>query len=328
VGDGVSSMEHRSSIGAGFSALGRGKTLILLLTAVTVVLSLLATAPLAPSLWNSFAGTLAGDHILKNDPTFAPTDVFDFLREKSAAVAGARAAANWAVLIVILQQILFAGGIVTVLGKAAPVTLPDFVAGVKRNSWHNLKCFLIFLLTGGVSLGLWFAATGGAQRKLFQNTAPGAPSAFAFRILMMVGALVLYAVFSVLHDFARAARRTEHTIGAFGAYGYARRMLAGRWLRALGIFLFWFLFGGVLLLVGIGIEWSAPAISVLAITLHILLQIAVLTIRPAIRIAAWGSYLAMYDRVEPTLAPPAVVVTTTPEPLYPPLLTLDEKPLV
>ncbi len=324
----MSPMEPRSSIGAGFSALGGAKALILLLTAVTVILSLLAAAPLLPSLWDSFAGTLAGDHILKNDPSFAPTDVFDFLREKSAAVAGARAAANWAVLIVILQQILFAGGIVSVLGKTAPVTLPDFVAGVRRNAWHNLKCFLIFLLTGGVSLGLWFAATGGAQKKFFQDTAPGAPSAFAFRILMVVGALVLYAVFSLLHDFARAARRSEYTIGAWNAYGYARRLLAGRWLRALGIFLFWFLFGGALLLLAIGIEWSAPAISALAIALHVLLQIAVLTIRPAIRIAAWGSYLAMYDRVEPTLAPPAVVVTTTTEPLYPPLLTLDEKPLV
>jgi hypothetical protein len=321
-------MEHRSSIGAGFSALSRGRALILLLTAVTVVLSLLAAAPLAPSLRDSFAGTLAGDHILKNHPYFAPTDVFDFLRKKSAAVAGARAAANWAVLIVILQQILFAGGIVSVLGKATPVTLPEFVAGVRRNAWHNLKCFLIFLVTAGISLGLWFAATRAVQKRFFEGVAPGAWSAFAFRVVIIVAALFLYAFFSLLHDFARAARRTEHTIGAFGAYGYARRMLAGRWLRALGIFLFWFLFGGALLLVGIGVEWSAPAVSALAIALHILLQIAVLTIRPAIRIAAWGSYLAMYDRVEPTLAPPAVVVTTPPEPLYPPLLTLDEKPLV
>jgi hypothetical protein len=321
-------MEHRSSIGAGFSALGRGKALILLLTAVTVVLSLLAAAPLAPALRDSFAGTLAGDHILKDHPSFAPTDVFDFLREKSAAVAGARAAANWAVLIVILQQILFAGGIVSVVGKAAPVTLPDFVAGVRRNAWHNLKCFLIFLVTAGISLGLWFAATRAVQKKVFEGVAPGAWSAFAFRIVIIVAALFLYAVFSLLHDFARAARRSEYTIGAFGAYGYARRMLAGRWLRALGIFLFWFLLGGALLLAGIGIEWSAPAISALAIALHIPLQIAVLTIRPAIRIAAWGSYLAMYDRVEPTLAPLAVIVTTPPEPLYPPLLTLDQKPLV
>ncbi len=321
-------MEHRSSIGAGFSALGRAKALILLLTAVTVVLSLLAAAPLLPSLRDSFAGTLAGDHILKNHPSFAPTDVFDFLREKSSAVAGARAAANWAALIGVLQQILFTGGIVSALGKAAPVTLPDFVAGVRRNAWHNVKCFVVFLAAAAVALGVWFAATHAFYRRFFENLPPGAGATLVFRAVIVLVALLLYAVFSLLHDFARAARRSEHTIGAWRAYGLARRMLAGRWLRALGIFLFWFLLGGALLLTGIALEWGAPAISAFAIALHILLQIAVLTIRPAVRIAAWGSYLAMYDRVEPTLAPPAVIVTTPPEPLYPPLLTLDEKPLI
>jgi hypothetical protein len=321
-------MERRSSIGAGFSALGRSKALVLILTAVTVVLSLLAAAPLLPSLWDSFAGTLAGDHVLMNDPSFAPTDVFDFLREKSAAVAGARAAADWAVLIVIFQQILFAGGIVAILGKSAPVTLPDFAAGVRRNAWHNVKCFLIFLLIAGATIGVWFAATHAVYKKFFEDLPPGAPSTFLFRVVVVLGALLLYAVFSLLHDFARAARRSEDSIGAWRAYGHARRMLAGRWPRALGIFLFWFLFGGALLLLAIGVEWSAPAISALAIALHILLQIAVLTIRPAIRIAAWGSYLALYDRVQPTLAPPAAAVTPPPDPLYPPPLTLDEKPLV
>jgi hypothetical protein len=324
----VSPRERRNIIGAGFAAAGRAKALVLLLTAFTVVLSVLAAAPLLPSLGDSLAGTLVGDHILKNHPTFAPTDVFDFLREKSAAVAGARSAANWAVLLVVLQQILFAGGIVSVLGKAAPVTLPDFVAGVRRNAWHNLKCFLIFLVTAGASLGLWFAATGAARRKLFENVAPGTPSAFAFGIFIFAGALLLYAVFSLLHDFARAARRSEHTIGAWRAYGYARRVLAGRWPRALAVFLFWFVFGGAFLLLAIGIEWSAPAISALAIALHILLQIAVLAIRPAVRIAAWGSYLALYDRVQPTLTPPAVVVTPPPAPLSPALLALDERPLI
>ena len=321
-------MERRSSIGAGFSALGRAKALVLILTAVTVVLSVLAAAPLLPSFRDSLAETLAGDHILKNDPSFAPTDVFDLLREKSAAVAGARSAANWAVLVVIFQQILFAGGIVSVLGKAAPETLPDFVAGVRKNAWHNIKCFLIFLLVAGTAIGVWFAATHAIYTRVFDPLPPGAWSMLFFRVAVVLGALLLYAAFSLLHDFARAARRSEHAIGAWGAYGYARRILAGRWPPALGIFLFWFLFGGALLLLAIGIEWSAPAISALAIALHILLQIAVLTIRPAIRIAAWGSYLALYDRVQPTLAPPAAAVTPPPEPLSSPPLTLDEKPLI
>jgi len=324
----VSPMESRSSLGAGFSALPRAKALVLILTAVTVVLSVLAAAPLLPSLRDSFAETLAGDHVLKNDPSFAPTDVFDFLREKSAAVAGARSAMNWAALIVIFQQILFAGGIVSVLGKADPVTLPDFVAGVRRNAWHNIKCFLIFLLIAGAAIGVWFAATHAISKRVFDPLPPGAWSMLFFRIVVVLGALLLYAIFSLLHDFARAARRSENAIGAWRAYGHARRILAGRWPRALGIFLFWFLFGGALLLLAIGVEWSAPAISAAAIALHIVLQVAVLTIRPVIRIAAWGSYLALYDRVQPLLAPPAAAAPPPPEPLTPTLLTLDEQPLV
>lgn len=321
-------IESRSGIGAGFSALGRAKALVVVMTAVTIVLSVLAAAPILPSFRDSFAGTLAGDHILKNHPTFAPTDVFDFLREKSAAVGGARAATNLAVLIAILQQILFAGGLVSVLGKATPVTLPGFVAGVRRNAWHNVKCFLIFLLFAGATIGIWFAAHHAIYKKFFESLPPGSSSTFLFRVAVILGALLLYAVFSLLHDFARAARRSEDTIGAWRAYGHALRTLSGRWPRALGIFLFWFLFGGALLILAIGVEWSAPAISALAIALHILLQIAVLTIRPAIRIATWGSYLALYDRVQPTLAPPAVVLAAPPEPLLPPSLTLDETPLV
>ncbi len=201
------------------------------------------------------------------------------------------------------------------LGKGAPVTLPDFVAGVRRNVWHNMKCFLIFLLLAGATIGVWFAAAHAISRKVFDALPPGASSTFLFRAVVALGALLLYAVFSLLHDFARAARRSGARIGAWRAYGHALRVLAGRWPRALGIFLFWFLFGGALLLLAIGVEWSAPAISAVAIALHILLQIAVLAIRPAIRIAAWGSYLALYDRVQPTLAPPAVVLTPPPESL-------------
>jgi hypothetical protein len=321
-------MERRSSIAGGFAALGRAKILVLLLTACTIVFSLLAAAPLLPSLRDSFAGTLAGDHILKNDPFFAPTDVFDFLREKSAAVSGARSAANLAILIVIFQQILFVGGIVSVLGKAAPVTVPDFAAGVRRNAWHNVKCFLIFLISAGATIGAWFAADHAVYKRFFENLPPGASATFVFRVATVLGALLLYAVSSLLHDFARAARRSESAIGAWRAYGQARRMLAGRWTRALGVFLFWFLFGGALLLLAVGIEWSAPAVSALAIALHMLLQIAVLTIRPAIRIAVWGSYLTMYDRVQPTLDLSAAVVTPPPEPLSSPALSLDEQPLV
>lgn len=298
---------RRSSLGAGFAALSSGRLLVLLLTGVTVVLAILAAAPLGPSLRESFGGTLAGDHVLKNHPSFAPTDVFDFLREKAPAVAGAGAAARWAALIGLLQQILFAGGIVAVLGRSVPISLPDFVAGVRRNAWHNIKCFLIFLLGAGAVLGAWFAATHAVWKKAFEDLPPGSVSSTIFRAAVVVVALSLYAVFSLLHDFARAARRDDFSIGAWRAYGRARRTLSGRWARALGIFFFWLLFGGAVLLLGIALEWTAPAVAAVAIALHVVIQIGVLALRSALRIAAWGSYLAFYDVVEPVAALPVAL---------------------
>lgn len=298
---------RRSSLGAGFAALSSGRLLVLLLTGVTVVLAILAAAPLGPSLRESFGGTLAGDHVLKNHPSFAPTDVFDFLREKAPAVAGAGAAARWAALIGLLQQILFAGGIVAVLGRSVPISLPDFVAGVRRNAWHNIKCFLIFLLGAGAVLGAWFAATHAVWKKAFEDLPPGSVSSTIFRAAVVVVALSLYAVFSLLHDFARAARRDDFSIGAWRAYGRARRTLSGRWARALGIFFFWLLFGGAVLSLGIALEWTAPAVAAVAIALHVVIQIGVLALRSALRIAAWGSYLAFYDVVEPVAALPVAL---------------------
>ena len=318
--------ERGGNLAAGFAALRSGKLLVLLLTGVTVVLAFMAAAPLGPSLQQSFGRTLAGDHLLSNHPSFAATDVFDFLREKAPALSGARAAANWAALIALLQQILFAGGIVSVLGRTVPVTLPDFLAGVRRNAWHNVKCFLIFLLTAGVTLGLWFGGSHALSRKLFESAAPGSASAAIFKAAIGVGALILYAVFSLLHDFARAARRDGSEIGAWRAWQRARRMLSGRWTRAFGLFLFWLLFGGALVLSGIALEWSAPAVGALAIALHVLIQIAVLAVRSAVRVAAWGSYLHLYDGAEPIAALPIFVPEPEPPP-GPPLLSLDETTL-
>jgi hypothetical protein len=141
-----------------------------------------------------------------------------------------------------------------------------------------------------------------------------------------VGALFLYAFFSLLQDFARAARRDGSAIGAWRAYGRARRILSGRWMRAFGLFLFWLLFGGALLLAGIALEWTAPAVSALAIALHVLIQVAVLAVRSAVRVAAWGSYLHLYDGVEPIAALPMAVREPEP-PREPSLLTLDETTL-
>jgi hypothetical protein len=317
---------RRSSLGAGFAALSSGRFLVLLLTGFTLALAILAAAPLGPSLRESFGGTLAGDHILKNHPSFAPTDVFDFLREKAPALSGTRAAARWAALFGLLQQILLAGGIVAVLGRPVPISLPDFAAGVRRNAWHNIKCFLIFLLGAGSVLGAWFAAQHAVWKKALEGLAPGSAASTIFRAAVVLVALFLYAVFSLLHDFARAARRDDSSIGAWRAYGRARRTLSGRWARALGIFLFWLLFGAAVLLIGIALEWTAPAVTALAIALHVLIQVAVLAARSALRVAAWGSYLSLYDDSSPPAALP--VASAPPEPESPPLFSLDETPLV
>ena len=318
--------ERRGSLASGFAAIGGGAGIVLLLTAATVVLAILAAAPLGPSLESAFGRTLAGDHVIRNHPLFAPTDVFDFLHEKSAAIAGASAAAKWAALFALLQQILLAGGVVAVLGKAGGFTAGEFAWGVRRNAWHNMKCFAIFLLLAGVVIGLWVAGIAALSKKAFEFAPPGAAGPLAVRIAGIVVAVLLYAVFSLLHDFARAARRFDNSVGAWRSWGRARRTLSGRWIRALGLFVFWLLLGAALLAAGVALEWTAPAVSAIAVFLHVLLQVAILAIRPVIRVAAWGSYLAMCDEAETERIPPPAVVP--PEEGSARVPTLDDQPLV
>ncbi|HEV8118928.1 MAG TPA: hypothetical protein VGQ32_10405 [Thermoanaerobaculia bacterium] len=322
----MTTIERPGSLASGFSAIvrGGGGGIVLLLAAATIALSVLATAPLGPSFEESFGRTLAGDQMIHNDPLFAGTNFADFLHEKGPAVAGANAAMKWAALLILLQQILAAGGIVAVLGKAGGFTAGEFAWGVRRNAWHNVKCFLIFLLLAGVAIGAWLGGIAALSKKAFENAAPGAAAPLAVRIAAIVVALLLYAVFSLLHDFARAARRFDNSVGAWRSYGRARRTLSGRWLRALGLFSFWLIFGAALLAAGIALEWTSPAVSALAIFLHILIQIAVLSIRPFIRVAAWGSYLALYDRIEDERVAP--VAPAPPKPLI--TDTLEDHPLV
>ncbi|HKF44157.1 MAG TPA: hypothetical protein VKG01_13735 [Thermoanaerobaculia bacterium] len=316
-------VERRGSLSSGFAAIGGGLGIVLLLTATTVVLSILAAAPLGPALGDAFGRTLAGDHVIRNHPLFAPTDVYDFLHEKSDAVGGAAAATRWAALLILLQQILFAGGIVAVLGKAGGFTAGEFAWGVRRNAWHNFKCFAIFLLLGGGVIGTWVWGTHAFAKRVFESSPPGSRGPLAFRITVILVALLLYAILSLLHDFARAARRFDNSVGALRSWGRARRALSGRWTRALGLFFFWLVLGGVVLAAGFSLEWMSPAVSAVAVFLQILLQIAILAIRPVIRVAAWGSYLALYDRTEAERIPPPVEPT---EPLR--ADTLEDHPLL
>jgi hypothetical protein len=102
-------------------------------------------------------------------------------------------------------------------------------------------------------------------------------------------------VLSLLHDFARVARRKEPRIGAWRGWRAAWRVLVGSIFPALGLFLFWLLAGGILWIGILSLEWATPAVSIAAILLHTGLQVAAVAVRSAVRVGAWGSYAAFVD---------------------------------
>ena len=284
----------RGCLARGLEALGNGR-LVLLLAVTTVALALPAAFALWPALSSAFGGTLAGDHVLRNHPSFAPLDVFEFFYEKRDAVAGARRVALGAGVLGVLLQVFYAGGFVETLGRGPRIPLAHFLAGALRNCWHNVKCFSIFLLASGVVIGLWLVGTAAAAKKLFEQTPPGATSSLLFRVATLLIASLLFILFSLLHDFARIARRHETAIGAWRGYGFARRVLSGSWRTAFGLFILWLLAGGIAWFLIVALEWGTPAVSGAAICLHTLLQLAAVLLRSGVRVAAWGSYVALAD---------------------------------
>jgi len=321
--------ENRTgSLSAGLRCLRHGR-LVLLLTATTIGLALLPAFALQPSLQQVFAKTLAGDHILRNHPDFAPVDVLEFFHERRAAIAGARQAAIAAGLLGIVLQIFFAGGFVETLAGGRTVLLGQFFSAASRHFGHNLKCFAIFLVAIAAGLLGWLGATAALGQKLFEDSPPGD----SFRLLYRIGtasvALLLFGLLSLLHDFARLARRHEPGIGAWRAWGVAGRLVFGSVFSAFGLLLFWFLAGGALWVGILAVEWGTPAISIAAILLHTALQTAAVAVRSAIRVGAWGSYAAFFDRRHTVAGPePEVPTPGTPEPLLtepiPPLDSLGE----
>ena len=87
--------ERRGSLRSGWDALVQWK-LILLLTATTAVLGLLAATPLSSAFRHDLAGTLVGDDLIRNEATRAPTDFFDFLKERRYVIGGAKETAGMA----------------------------------------------------------------------------------------------------------------------------------------------------------------------------------------------------------------------------------------
>ncbi len=307
-------MGRKNAVAAGLEALSHGK-LILLLALTTAALGLSGAAPLVPALRDSLAHTLAGDHFIRNHPTFAPTDFFDFIREKAPALAGALSAAEWAGLLGILLQAFFAGGIIAVLGRG-PFSFGQFFEPARRNFWHNAKCLLLFALLGVLVLGIWFGAGGFAARRLLEGIAPHAAVRSLARWGLLLVGVLLFAALSLLYDFARAARRYSPAIGAWRAWRFARRALEGSWLRALGLWLLWLLLGGAAVLGLFAIVWAMPAVSPPAIALLFLLQFAVLCARSAVRVAAWASYVAFLEsRAREALASTARIEYRVAEPI-------------
>jgi hypothetical protein len=294
------------TLAAGFRAL-RHRKLILLLALATVVLGLGAAMPLGYALDRYVGGTLAGDHFLRNHPTFAPSDFVDFGRENSSVLSGTSEGSRYWVCVAVLLQMFFAGGIVAVLGRG-PFTFGQFFEPARRNFWHNVKCFFLFAILLVVVFGAVLGGAYALDEALFENTPPDAAIGSLWDWGVRIVAVLLWGVLSLLYDFARAARRYAPAIGAWRAYGFARRALRGSWRRAIVLFLFWLVLGAAAWFAAISAAWAMPAESVLAIAFLFLLQFVSILVRSAIRVATWGSYLEFLDH----RAAGALAVTTNP----------------
>ena len=90
-------------------------------------------------------------------------------------------------------------------------------------------------------------------------------------------------------------RRYAPRTGALRGYRFALRALRGSWLAALGLFLFWFLTGSLVVGAGFALTWVMPGVSPPAIVLLLLIQFAVLWLRSAVRVACWGSYIGFLE---------------------------------
>ena len=277
------------NLAAGFRALSHGK-LILLLALTTAALGVLGAAPLGPALWKTMAGTLAGDHFLRNHPTFAPSDFFDFLVHEKDAIGASRFSSRIAAFLSVAIQMFFAGGIIAVLGRG-PFSFGQFFEPARRNFWHNVKCFLVFLVLVLVVFTTLVAGSAALLDRVFQETPPDAAIRSVAGWTGIALAVVLWGVVSLLYDFARAARRFAPLTGALRGYRFALRVLRGSWLAALGLFLFWFVTGALVVGAGLAVAWLMPAVSPPAIALLFLVQFGVFWLRSAVRVACWGSYI-------------------------------------
>jgi hypothetical protein len=66
-------------------------------------------------------------------------------------------------------------------------------------------------------------------------------------------------------------------------------------MRALALYVLWFVAGGAAVLAAVGAAWAMTAVSLPAVAVLFLLQFAALWLRAAVRVAAWGSYVGFLD---------------------------------
>jgi len=286
-------IDERGPFARGLDALSHWK-LVFLLTLVSAILGISGASPLFPALEEHVADTLAGDHMIRNAPTLAPAEVFDFFKEAAPAVEGARAASRWAGLLGIAIQVFLAGGIIGVLGRG-PFGFGQLFEPARRNFWHNAKCFLLFLCALAIALGVWVGGGFYARHKLFETSPPDAASHRVSWWVLVIGAFLIYAILSILYDFARAARRFSPTIGAWRGFRFARAAVAGAWGRAIGIWIAWFVLGGIGWLGLLLAAWLMPAVSLAAVLVNFVVMLAALAVRSAARVGEWGSWIAFLE---------------------------------
>jgi hypothetical protein len=287
-----------AALRAGFAALRRGR-LILLLTATAAILGGLVASPLAPSMHDALAGTLAGDHLVRNHPEFAPVDFMDFLREKAPAVAGVRHAMLWAALLGLLLQAFFVGGIVETVGRDPDGGRAAFWSGARLHFAHNVKCLLLFAAAAAILVGGWLAVTGAVGQKIFEDAPPNTAGRSVWTAAAAVVALALFGALKLLATFARSARRASPQIGAIAAFRDGRRRLRGRWLRGLAVLLFWAVLGAAALGSLLLLAWGQATPSPGTVAVNLVLLALILAVRPASLVGAWGSVLALFDGSAP-----------------------------
>ena len=208
-------------------------------------------------------------------------------------------AIGWAGLLGVLLQMFFAGGIVAVLGRG-PFSFGQFLEPARRNLWHNVKCFLLFALLAGVVLGALVRRRLRRSRRSSSKTSlrtPPAARAATCWVVVLVGAAPLRGDLSALRLRARGPALLAHDRRLARVPLRPPRALRARGSRALGLLLFWLVAGGAAVVGALRRDLErcrpsrAPAIALLfAAPVRASSGCA-----SAVRVAAWGSYVAFLE---------------------------------